>query len=139
MYRYFFLLSVQTVSYPLNLVSYSNTVPFRPISLILPASESSLRGPSSRLPVRIEYLSIHLANHCIDELGALALFDILSLHNQPLQHRVLKYQYGGPCNMMWLSSSLLAVGTTRGKIVVFSLNMEVCPQEYRTNIVAALT
>ena len=56
-----------------------------------------------------------------DEDGALLLFDLSSKFDRPRHCCTLSYEYGGISEMCWLDADLLAVGTTRGKIVIFSI------------------
>lgn len=62
-----------------------------------------------------------------DEVGNLLLFDLSIVGDNPRHCCTLSYEYGGVSELCWLDAEFLAVGTTRGKIVVFSiLNDNVC-------------
>lgn len=75
-----------------------------------------------RPPHSTVLLSDSLSYFGADESGSLLFFK-LSLQAQdsdPYQERRLLPEFGGVSEVCWISSRILAVGTTRGKIVVFS-------------------
>ncbi len=59
--------------------------------------------------------------HKLDEEGTLLLFDLLTESDSPRHCSTLSFEYGGVSEICWLGPDVLAVGTTRGKIIVFSI------------------
>jgi len=51
----------------------------------------------------------------------LLLFDLSIGTDCPWHCCTLSYEYGGVSELRWLGADFLAVGTTRGKIVIFSI------------------
>ena len=57
----------------------------------------------------------------LDEEGILLLFDLSTEADGPRHCCTLSYEYGGVSEICWLGADFLAVGTTRGKIITFSI------------------
>ena len=55
-----------------------------------------------------------------DDFGSLLFFDLTTQAVDPHYARHLLLEQGGISEICWLADDLIAVGTTRGKIVVFS-------------------
>ena len=55
-----------------------------------------------------------------DETGCLLLFDLPSADIIASQSRQLLKEHGGISELCWLGDDIIAVGTTRGKVIVFS-------------------
>jgi len=55
-----------------------------------------------------------------DETGRLLFFDLPSADVIPSQSRQLLREQGGISELCWLDDDIIAVGTTRGKVIVFS-------------------
>jgi hypothetical protein len=47
-------------------------------------------------------------------------FDLAAEDDQPIQSRQLLTEYGGISELCWITDDIIAVGTTRGKIITFS-------------------
>ena len=60
----------------------------------------------------------------LDEAGTLLVYDILLESDSPRQVITLSFEYGGISEICWLDTGKVAVGTTRGRIVVFSIKGE---------------
>jgi len=52
------------------------------------------------------------------------LYDLHAEPTVPPQYRVLGFEVGGVSELQWISQDLLVVGTSRGRLVVFSLRNE---------------
>jgi len=55
-----------------------------------------------------------------DESGCLLFFALSSNSTSPQQSRQLLLEQGGVSDLCWLADDIIAVGTTRGKIIVYS-------------------
>ena len=55
-----------------------------------------------------------------DETGCLLFFDLPSAATFAHQSRQLLKEQGGISELCWLGDDIIAVGTTRGKVIVFS-------------------
>jgi len=55
-----------------------------------------------------------------DDSGCLQFFDMISQSNSPLQTRQLLVEQGGITELCWLTNDVIAVGTTRGRIITYS-------------------
>jgi hypothetical protein len=59
-------------------------------------------------------------NRITDDFGNLLFFDLETKAVDPQQSRHLLPEQGGISEICWLATDLIAVGTTRGKIIVYS-------------------
>ena len=59
-----------------------------------------------------------------DEVGTLILFDTSLNSDAPRHVLALAFDCGGVSEICWLNSNIFAVGTTRGRIVTFSIQNE---------------
>jgi hypothetical protein len=65
----------------------------------------------------------------LDEAGTLLVYDILLDSNTPRQVIVLSFEYGGISEICWLDTNNIAVGTTWGRIIVFSIKNELVSRQ----------
>jgi len=68
--------------------------------------------------------------HYPDELGTIQIYNLAAEDDGPQQTRYLEYTSGGVSDMVWINDNILAVGTTRGNVVVFSLCNEHVKSDY---------
>lgn len=68
-----------------------------------------------------------------DEFGNLLIFDLLTDAVGPRQSRQLLVEHGGISDICWISNDVIAVGTTRGKIITFTR-----PDETVSHLLGAL-
>ena len=59
-----------------------------------------------------------------DEVGTLLLYDISLDSESPRQILALSFEYSGISEICWLDGDTVAVGTTRGRIVIFTVKNE---------------
>ena len=59
-----------------------------------------------------------------DEVGSLLVYDISLDSDGTRQVIALSFEYGGISEICWLDTTNVAVGTTRGRIVIFSIKNE---------------
>jgi hypothetical protein len=59
-----------------------------------------------------------------DEFGCLLFFELSSEATTPQQSRQLLPEHGGISELCWVGSDILAVGTTRGRIIIYSCQNE---------------
>jgi hypothetical protein len=59
-----------------------------------------------------------------DKVGLLLLFDMSLGCDSPQQVLTISFEYGGISEICWLDSTTIAVGTTQGRIVIFSIKNE---------------
>lgn len=57
-------------------------------------------------------------------MGTLLVYDISLDFDSPRQVVALSFEYGGVSEICWLDTIHVAVGTTRGRIIVFSIENE---------------
>ncbi|KDR82988.1 hypothetical protein GALMADRAFT_862806 [Galerina marginata CBS 339.88] len=56
-----------------------------------------------------------------NESGSILIYDLVAETDLPQQFKTLSLEFGGATELLWLTSDILVAGTTRGKLVVFSL------------------
>ncbi|KDR67468.1 hypothetical protein GALMADRAFT_1356060 [Galerina marginata CBS 339.88] len=59
-----------------------------------------------------------------NEAGSIVIFNLLSTVDGPQQVRLLGFDAGGVSDLFWINNETLAVGTTRGWLVVYSMRNE---------------
>jgi hypothetical protein len=71
--------------------------------------------------VNLQGAAAHSHNHWhIDDFGSLLFFDLSAQAAvKPLQTRQILPEHGGIAEICWISDHAIAVGTTRGKIIVY--------------------
>jgi hypothetical protein len=71
------------------------------------------------------WLFVCLVSHTTsDETGCLLLFDLPSSSIVPQHSRCLLKEHGGISELCWIGDDIIALGTTRGKIIVYSSRNE---------------